>query len=80
MYGPRCNFKHDERKLEDMERSYFTLMINSLPHGQLHSGKRLKIFENTCKNNSESQNSQILNIQSMNNINVILCQVTQKTY
>jgi hypothetical protein len=40
MYGARCNFKHDERKIAEMERSFFSL----LPANN-SCGRRLRIFE-----------------------------------
>ena len=46
MYGSRCNFKHDERRLEDMDRSYYSL----LPVAACQ--RRLQIFESLSPSNS----------------------------
>lgn len=61
MYGARCNFKHDERKLNDIDRSFFSL----LPlHG---NSRRLRIFE------SVSPSSSPLNLSASDSFGEVPC-------
>lgn len=48
-YGSRCNFKHDERKLNEINLPYF--FVNLFIKNEIHSGKRLKIFEEITSDN-----------------------------
>ena len=61
MYGSRCNFKHDERKLDEMDRTYYDLALKakSLHEWSSLSRKRLPVFQSlissgtsTCSNTS----------------------------
>ena len=48
-YGSRCNFKHDERKLNEINLPYF--YVNLFIKNEIHSGKRLQIFEDITSDN-----------------------------
>lgn len=63
MYGTRCNFKHDERKLHEIERSYYTHLLGyySFCEDCRHTN-RLRIFrklneagpENSCNSSGNT--------------------------
>jgi hypothetical protein len=70
MYGSRCNFKHDNRKLEDIERSYYLFLLsqhkeceNNLNMNKMHfpskfnstKQKRLRIFNSIAAENNTVQ-------------------------
>lgn len=46
MYGARCNFKHDERRLSDIDRSFFSLKP------LLGNQRRLRVFETLSPSSS----------------------------
>ena len=48
-YGSRCNFKHDERKLNEINLPY--LYVSLFIKNEIHSGKRLQIFEDITSDN-----------------------------
>lgn len=48
-YGSRCNFKHDERKLNEINLPYF--YVSLFIKNEIHSGKRLQIFEDITSDN-----------------------------
>jgi hypothetical protein len=44
MYGIRCNFMHDERKLENIDRSYFNYYLGSFRFPKCYNSRRLEVF------------------------------------
>ncbi len=69
MYGMRCNFKHDERKMEDIDRSYYyyKMMTSSevLGRKKVTGEKRLPVFESygeprTAENSPLMQTNKVL--------------------
>lgn len=53
-YGSRCSYKHDERKVKDLNMPYF--FINIFILNKIIPGRRLKVFQEICKVNSNITN------------------------
>ena len=63
-YGSRCSFKHFDKKISDVNFPYYyinTFLIQK-------KMKRLKIFEEICKNSNDSKNNNCENIETNTNI------------
>jgi hypothetical protein len=76
MYGNRCNFIHDDRQLATIERSYFTLKLQSYQPRE----SRLEVFRNLPKesenkgprvfSNSDHHNEKLLKISNLLDIGI----------
>lgn len=87
MYGSRCNFKHDERKLKEINRTFFSLSLSNfhkhkvnyeIPNKCSTQTRRLKVFSDFSKKNSPSSSS--LSVASTSNNSPIHYDSNQMKY
>lgn len=53
-YGTRCHFRHDERKLENIERSYYSYLLEIYGSNIKKKNSRLGVFQELTKNKPEN--------------------------